>query len=401
MKTQNYRLLSLFIKVLIPLMKKQIFFTLTLFLCSTIATSHRTAEAQPDKASSCAAYLVAEAKSGEILDSLEEDVARPPASMAKLMTAYVVLKKIKEGSLNLDDTVTITADASKIGGSQVYLKQGEIFTIKELLNALLVQSANDAALALAQHISGSRDAFVEEMNLEASTLGMTHAKFYSPHGLPPSKDQLPDLLAPKDFLILARSLIYNFPEVLEITKKEVETFRNGSFEMRNHNGLLRTFEGTDGLKTGFYNEAGFCVTTTAQRKGIRLIAVLMGCPSRKARDEAASLLLTRAFGQFKNFSMLKAGENVGMAKVNKGVKSEVALLAKEDISITSRTGSEQQIEKKVSPCQELAAPVSSGSTCGKIDFIRGSEVIASSSLVIAENIAEASLSKRILGMIGW
>ena len=378
---------------------------LYLFIINTVWVSaligfNSAAIAAPASEASCSAYLVAEATTGDLLESLNPDEARPPASMAKLMTAYVILKKIKEGSLNLEDQVNISADASKIGGSQVYLKQGEVFTVNELLNALLIQSANDAALALAQHISGSRDSFVEEMNQAASELGMKHAEFHSPHGLPPGKDQLEDHLSPNDFLILARALIVNYPEILGITKKDVETFRNGTFEMRNHNGLLRTFEGTDGLKTGFYNEAGFCVTATAQRKGIRLIAVLMGCPTRKIRDDLAAQLLSKSFSKFKTVVLTKAGDPVADVKVTKGVKTNVSLLTKDAVSASSKVGEEQKIEKKVKAC-ELTAPVSKGTLCGTVEFIKDSQILGSSQLIVSEDIAEAGITQRLLNLIGW
>lgn len=369
-----------------------------LLICLLIASN--TCFASPQSASSCASYLVAEASSGELLNSLDPDTARAPASMTKLMTAYVVLNKIKQGSIKLDDPVTITAEASKIGGSQVYLKQGEIFTIKELLNALLIQSANDSALALAQHISGSRESFVEEMNKTAADLGMTKAEFHSPHGLPPGKDQSEDRLSPQDFLTLARSLIVNHPDILEITQKYIEPFRNGTFEMRNHNGLLKTFAGTDGLKTGFYNQAGFCVTATAERQGVRLIAVLMGCPSSKIRNQQASELLSKGFEQFKTVPLLKAGDSITEIKITNGTKNLVPLISGNDVIVTTRISEEQKIERNIIPC-ELTAPVSKGRTCGKIDFLRNGQLLGSSPLIVAEDILKAGISRKLLGMIGW
>lgn len=387
-------------------MKKSFCLYLLLFSLTSIISP---AFAAPKKAKAvatavpqtdCSSYLVAEANSGDILDTLASEEARPPASMVKLMTAYVILKKIKEGALKADDQVQVTADASKIGGSQVYLKEGEVFTVNDLLHALLIQSANDAALALAQFASGSRESFVEEMNIAAKEIGMNHSEFHSPHGLPPAKDQLADLVSAEDFLILSRSLIKDYPEILEITKKDSMPFRDGTFEMRNHNGLLRSFEGTDGLKTGFYNEAGFCVATTAQRKGIRLIAVLMGCPSRKIRDEKATSLLTKAFQQYKPVKLLKAGESVGNIKIEGGLKPEAAIVAKDEIMVTTKTGSEQRIEKSLTGCSTIKAPVSKDQQCGTINYTLNGQLLASSPVLLTENVPKSGLVKSVLTKIG-
>lgn len=384
---------------------KQLFLALFLQLFSLGLTTSAGAApklAAATQVESCSSYLVADAGSGEIIDSLGSDQARPPASMAKLMTAYVVLKRIKEGGASLDETVSITAEASKIGGSQVYLKEGEIFTIRDLLNALMIQSANDAALALALHIGGSREGFIEEMNQYAKSLGMANAQFHSPHGLPPSKDQSADTVSAVDMLILARALINEFPEFLEITKLEVLPFRDGAFEMRNHNGLLRSFEGTDGLKTGYYSEAGFCVTATALRKGVRLVAVLMGCPSSKFRNNLAASLFGKAFAQYKTIPMLKAGETVVTTMpVTAGIKSEVALLAKDAVAIVSRAANKESVEKRIKPCAALTAPLAKGSSCGLVEFVKNNTVLASTELIVAEDIAEAGLLKKLLGKAGF
>lgn len=349
----------------------------------------------------CRSYVLAEASSGEVISSQGVDQPLPPASMAKLMTAYLIYKKIEDGLLQPSEAVTVTAEASHIGGSQVYLKENETFSVSELLSALLIQSANDAALALALHSSGTRDAFVNQMNEEAKKIGMLHANFHSPHGLPPSKDQEPDLVSASDMVTLARTLITEFPQILEITNQQVAPFRSGSFEMRNHNGLLRSFQGTDGLKTGFYDAAGFCVTATAVRNGVRLIAVLMGCPSRKERDQEAARLFAEGFAQYRSQTMVKSGELIGSnASVARGVKLEVGLTAKDSVTISVRPGKESEIQRRVQPCQNLEAPVAQGATCGQVEFFKGSVPVGRSDLLVAETVERAGLLKRALQLVG-
>jgi D-alanyl-D-alanine carboxypeptidase (penicillin-binding protein 5/6) len=238
--------------------------------------------------------LVVEADSGKVLFEANADAKVYPASVLKLMDLYVILDRIEQGALKLDEMVQVTAEAAKTGGSQVYLDPKEQFPVEELLYALMVQSANDAAVALATHIAGSKEGFIALMNQKAQELGMKNSKFHSVHGLPPSEGQEPDVTTARDMALLCRALAKR-PEALKYTSTQSKGFREDKFMMRNHNKLLGQVAGCDGFKTGYYQAAGFSIAATAQKGGVRMIALVMGSKDRKVRDAKAIELLAKGF----------------------------------------------------------------------------------------------------------
>lgn len=238
--------------------------------------------------------LVIDADTGKTLFEANADTRVYPASVLKLMDLYVILDRIEQGALKLDEMVPVTVEAAKTGGSQVYLDPKEQFSVEDLLYALMVQSANDAAVALATHIAGSKEGFVALMNQKAKALGMNHSEFHSVHGLPPSKGQEPDITTARDLSILCQALAKK-PEALKYTSTETRGFRGDSFTMRNHNKLLTQYSGCDGFKTGYYTAAGFSIAATAKKGGVRIIALVMGSKDRKVRDAQAMELLSKGF----------------------------------------------------------------------------------------------------------
>ena len=238
--------------------------------------------------------IVVRNDTGEAVFEKNSETLCYPASIVKLMVLLVIQEKIEEGSLNLDDRVVCTAEASRMGGSQVYLKENEIFTIEDLLYSLIIQSANDSAVALAIHVAGSKDGFVEMMQKKGRELGMKNTKFHSVHGLPPGRNQEPDLSTPSDIAILSRELLRH-PEILRYTSTPVRGFRDDTFEMRSHNPLLESFDGCDGLKTGYFRAGGFSIAATATRDGLRLIAVVMGSKKKDDRNSSVRNIMARAF----------------------------------------------------------------------------------------------------------
>jgi len=242
-----------------------------------------------------AGAIVIDAVSGKVLFEDNADTKGYPASITKLMDLLIFLEAVESKHLALEDQVTVTAESSKIGGSQVYLKEYEVFPVDELLYALIVQSANDAASALAIHYAGSKEAFVDLMNKRAGEIGMKDTVFHSVHGLPPGKDQLPDVSTPRDIATLCRELVKR-PEALKYTSTMERPFRADSaqpFIMRTHNHLLGSIEGCDGMKTGYFTTAGFSIAATAQKKGQRAIAVVFGSADRKVRDAKAREILSK------------------------------------------------------------------------------------------------------------
>jgi D-alanyl-D-alanine carboxypeptidase (penicillin-binding protein 5/6) len=249
--------------------------------------------------------IAVDARTGAVL--FEDGADRPayPASMLKLMDMFLVLDRVREGTLRLDDMVRVTKEAANMGGSQVWLDPRESFSIDELLYALMVQSANDAAMALAIHVGGSRDAWVGLMNAKARELGLSQVtRFQSPHGLPPGKGQRPDLTTPRDFAKLCQALLAVHPEVLKYTSTTVRLFRPDAanpVEMRNHNPLLRGqrdgLDECDGLKTGYFADAGYSIALTGERDGARAIVVIMGCQDKKVRNAKGAELLRMALAK--------------------------------------------------------------------------------------------------------
>ncbi len=276
-------------------MKHNSFFVLTLCILfyASISLANRaaitTVSAEPYRSA-----ILLNAATGETLFEKNADAQIYPASTLKLMVLLVVLEQIERGTLQLDDMVQITVEASRMGGSQVYLDPKEQFPVEDLLYALMIQSANDAAVALAIHIAGSKDGFVAMMNQKAQELGMKNTRFYSVHGLPPAKGQGVDVSTARDFGTLSRHLSTK-PEVFLYTSARVRDFRDGEFVMRTHNHLLEDYNGCDGLKTGYFVKAGFSIAATAKRSGVRIIAIVMGSKNRNVRDAKAIELLAKGF----------------------------------------------------------------------------------------------------------
>ncbi len=239
--------------------------------------------------------IVIDAADGKVLFEDGADVAAYPASVTKLMNLLLCVEAVEAGKVRLSDTVTVTAAVSKMGGSQVYLKEGEIFTLEELLYATAVQSANDAALACAEHVGGSREAFVAAMNARAAQLGMGQTKFVTPHGLASPKQEA-DVSTPRDIATLSREVIRH-PLALKFTSVKKRTFRQEPLlEMQNHNKLLWQMPGCDGLKTGYLARGGYALAATVSRDGKRVIAVVMGSRGiyGRQRDAIARRLIGEA-----------------------------------------------------------------------------------------------------------
>lgn len=283
------------------------FLSLSSVLLAANARKSPARPASPDDATAFKGAIVVDAATGNVLHEDRADYSGPPASMVKLMTFAVLHDRLASGALTLSTPVKITAEDSKMGGTQVYLDPRETFPVEELIHAMMIQSANDAAHALARAAAGSASAFVAEMNAKARALGMTHTVFRTPHGLPPAsrKPADGDLTTPRDYALLCRHLVTN-TNVLAYTAVRDRDFgparTQGPIKMRNHNSLLGKSAGVDGLKTGYTVAAGYCTSVTAQRNGRRVIVVIMGSlgpggeiDKGKTRDLKAVELLEKGF----------------------------------------------------------------------------------------------------------
>jgi serine-type D-Ala-D-Ala carboxypeptidase (penicillin-binding protein 5/6) len=242
--------------------------------------------------------IVVEATSGRVLFEDQADARGYPASVLKLMDLLIILEKIEQRQLSFQDPVPVSAKAAKTGGSQVWLAEKESFTLDEMLYALMVQSANDAAVALAEKVAGSTEAFVELMNRKAKELGMHNTVFHSVHGLPPGRGQEHDVTTARDLSLLCRELLKH-PDTLRYTSTRERPFRPNAgarmVTMRTHNHLLGHVEGCDGLKTGYIAQAGFSIAATASRHNQRIVVVVLDSAALKIRDAAASELVAKGF----------------------------------------------------------------------------------------------------------
>lgn len=240
--------------------------------------------------------IVVEAATGKVLFEDHADAKGYPASMLKLIDLLIILEKVQQGQLSLQDQVPVSAKAAKTGGSQVWLAEKESFTLDEMLYALMVQSANDAAVALAEKVAGSTEAFVDLMNQKAKQLGMTSTVFHSVHGLPPAAGQEHDVTTPRDFALVCRALM-NYPDTLRYTSTRERPFRpdagKKTVNLRTHNHLLSRVQGCDGLKTGYITAAGYSIACTASRNGHRVIVIVLDSRDMKTRDNKAAELLNK------------------------------------------------------------------------------------------------------------
>ncbi len=341
------------------------------------------------------AYVV-DADTGWPLVAYHEQDRRQPASMLKMMTELLVLERIAEGDLHFDDPVKVSAKASVMGGSQVYLKQGEVFTIRELLMALAIHSANDAAVALAEHVAGSTEAFVDLMNMRARELGMVDSEFHSVHGLPPAWNQKPDLTTAKDLSLLARALI-KYPEALGWASTVTAPFRDGTFTLYNPNKLVGKYRGLDGLKTGYTGPAGFCVTATAVQKGKRLISVVMGCSSDRARATESTRLLSYGFNMYTQVTLVEAA---GMPLPDtyrvKGGKIKTAELAfGSSLTVSVPRDLKNQVTLEFNLPEFLQAPLTAGTEVGSAIAVLDGNQLGSVPVVTKDDILKGNWIDRL------
>lgn len=336
------------------------------------------------------AALVIDRDSGRVVFAKNEHLQWPPASMTKMMTLLITMERVRDKAVGLDDMVTASAWASKIGGSQVYLREGERFPLRELLKAIVIASANDGAVAVAEYVAGSTTAFVDLMNARARELGLAETEFHSVHGLPPAAGQQPDLMSAADLAIVAQKLAA-FPEIVEWAKLPEAPFRDGQLQMRNTNHLVRTYAGADGLKTGYYTAAGFEVTATATRDGLRLLAVVLGVPTKKGCFDETAKLLSSGFAGYRAIAAAQAGQPVGGAiTISGGSVPSLTGIAAADLRLTvPRTeAADVKIETTIPP--SLSAPIKKGQIVGAVIARRGEQQLGRVNVIAPQDVESTS-----------
>ncbi|MCS6926191.1 MAG: D-alanyl-D-alanine carboxypeptidase [Candidatus Binatia bacterium] len=354
----------------------------------------QTQASKTEKPAPYQAALLMEAETGKVLFEKDAHVPWPPASMVKMMTTMVVLDRVRAGALTLDETVTASRWAAQMGGSQIYLKEGERFTVEELLKAVMIHSANDAAVALAEHVAGSTDAFVDLMNEKAEQLGLRETRFHSVHGLPADPGQEEDLMSAYDLALLGRALM-KYPEAAKWAAVAQEPFRDGQFTLTNPNHLLRQFPGADGVKTGYHKKAGFCVTGSAKRGDLQLIVVVLGSARKHECFRSAAQLLNQGFANYRMLVPVKAGVALGReAPVRGGVVDHVPLVAAQDVRVLVKKGEEKKVQVEIHVPDRVSAPITTGQVLGEIVVKLDGAEVGKTPATAAQDVAQASLWKR-------
>lgn len=338
--------------------------------------------------------VLMEASTGNILYEKNSDVSLPPASITKVMTLLLAFEAIEQNLIDWDDNVTISEKAWKMEGSKMFLMVGDTVKLGDIITGISVVSANDGCIALAEHLYGSENAFVQVMNQKAKELGMTNTTFKNTSGLPSDGH----VMSAKDIAILSRYIIEKYPEILELESQTEFTYND--IKQYNRNPLLGVFEGADGLKTGWTDEAGYCLVGTAKQGDIRMISVVLNTQSEKERLEASQELLTYGFRNFKIIDLIDAGEVVDTINVKNGDKSTVPVIADNSISLLVPISREDEIQVVTSIDSEtINAPVTKGAIVGKIEIQLDDEVLATTDISASEDISRLGFFKTLFRKI--
>jgi serine-type D-Ala-D-Ala carboxypeptidase (penicillin-binding protein 5/6) len=348
----------------------------------------------------CKAFIVTEATSGKVLEEQNMHERRPPASMTKLMVAYIVLDKIAKGELHLTDKVPVSKEASKIGGSQVYLKEGEEFSLEDMMRAIMIASGNDAAYAVSELVAGTNVEFVNLMNEKAKAIGMNDTEFSSVHGLPPGKGQKEDLTSCYDMALLAREIL-KYPKIIEWTSTKMGEFRGGAFTLNNHNKLLSRMPEVDGLKTGYYTSAGFNVVATAKKGELRFVVVVMGSPSAKARDGLAVEKFKKFFAEYTVLNLAKKGEQVEKDVVLvDGKYRKMKGVAAADLNLPLLRGRKKDVTRVINLPYSVKGEVKEGQKLGEMIFQMDNEVVGKVDILSPVYVPKANLFTRMVRKVG-
>ena len=332
------------------------------------------------------AALLMEKSTGQILYARNEHEQLEPASVTKVMTLLLTMEAIDSGTIHYDDVVTVSADAAGMGGSQVFLAEGEQITVEELLKAVCVASGNDAAVALAEKVAGVHELFVEQMNRRAAELGMEDTHFVNCTGLTAEGH----VTSAHDIALMSRELILHHPDIRRFTTIWMDTIRNGAFQLANTNKLIRFYDGATGLKTGYTASAGYCISATAERDGMELIAVIMKAPDKDTRTKDAKALLNYGFSTYARVSAMPQ-EPLTPVPVTMGTAGAVQPIAEtENASVLVERSKAGGLTQTVTLEPQVTAPVAAGQRLGELSVLDGDTVLVTVPLVAQEAVARRS-----------
>lgn len=339
--------------------------------------------------------ILMDAKTGAVLYEHNADAALPPASVTKVMTMLLIFEAIDAGLLNITDTIRVSETAAEMGGSQIFLAAGEEMSVDDLLKGLIVASANDAAVALAEAVCGSEEAFVVRMNERAAELGMKNTHFENTNGLDDTTEN--HVTSARDIAIMSRELIRH-EKVFDYTTIWMDTIRNGTFGLSNTNKLIRFYKGATGLKTGSTSKAKFCISATAERDGLSLIAVVMGSPTKEERNALAASLLD--FG-FANYSCYRSpAEAMPEIRVTGGVGNTLASV-KEEFSATLEKTKIANVETRVDIPERLAAPIAKGQKIGTVTYLLNGKEIGTADILAEHGVEKITFFTLFPKLFAW
>lgn len=324
----------------------------------------------------------------------------PIASVTKIMSMLLIMESIDTGIITWDTKVKVSEHSWSMGGSQVWLEPGEVFTVDEMMKAVAIHSANDATVALAEAIAGSEDAFVAMMNQKAKELGMERTNFLDCSGLTDEGHYS----CAYDIAVMSRELLLKYPEITKYTTIWHALFRENvpgknPVSLDNTNKLIRNYEGTIGLKTGFTSAAGYCLAAAAVRNGQELISVVLGEPDSNTRFAESRKLLDYGFSNFETVIVNKKGEEVQQVQVKKGMKPSVTAVFKEDVKLLMKKGDKGKIERIVKVYEDLKAPVKPGQKIGEVTYMVSENEVGRAELVAAGDVQKASFLRIFITMV--
>ncbi len=341
----------------------------------------------------CTSAVLMEAETGRVLYEQNADEALPPASVTKVMTLLLVMEALEKGNITLDQMLTTSDNAASMGGSQIFLEVGEQMSVEDLLKSVIISSANDAAVVLAEAIAGSEESFVAMMNSRAAELGMKNSHFDNTNGLDDTVTN--HVTSARDIAIMSRELI-SHEKILEYSSIWMDTVRNGEFGLTNTNRLVRFYRGATGLKTGSTSKAKFCISATAKRDGMHLIAVIMGAPTRDIRNAEAAKLLDWGFANYSLYTYEPS--ELGSVKLL-GSKNNSLPCRTDGISILVPKGTASKVTVETDLPENVTAPISSGDTVGKLTFSLNGELIGEANIVSSATESRIAFSELLYIML--
>lgn len=373
------------------MLKRMCFFVLCFVLALPI--SAKAEEINSDRIDT-KAYLLMEQTSGRVLAEYNADDELPIASVTKIMTMLLIMEAVDSGVIKLDDMVTVSDNAMSYGGSTMFLETGEQLTVNDMLKGIAVASANDGCVAMAEHLAGSEAAFVDKMNTRAKELGMTHTKFKNTNGL----DEEGHFSSARDVAIMSQELLKH-KIITDYTSIWMDELRGGKFQLANTNKLIRFYSGANGLKTGSTSEALCCLSASAVRNDMQLIAVVLGSSTSEKRFSSAKAILDYGFANYRTEKLVTKSDSVCDVTINNGVKDTISAVAKEDKWLLCDKNDKNEIQKQIYVDNELLAPINENDVIGHIEFTSNGKVIDKVDLLSGEYVAKKTYTQIVRDLV--